>query len=152
MEFHLKERPVFRVKHENNVKNSKKLIKFLQGFGYNSGKKELFDFSDKKSIVFYADNGKKILGILHLVEFTKEVLWCNIFLVKKEFRRQGLGTSLFKEAIGYLYKNKIKNVLAISEFSDKGSRKFLKKLGFKKIGKIKHFLSGKDYNLWEYLL
>lgn len=156
MEFKLKEKPEFKIKSADSQKQKIKIFRFMDRFkeGFGGG----FYFINKgssKSInlysIFYAEETKDILGACALLNYGENLLLVYYIYVLKTLRRQGVGAAIIKAALNHASKTKIQNILSFSLVSDKEARKFLKKEGFKKAGKVKHFFNGKDCILWEYL-
>ena len=152
-----REKPVFTITSVNNIKSNRRLTDFIKIIGRNTNTKDVLYFQRNKinlsnEISTYANDRKNIFGLCIATNFTKNVIWCDIIFVDNNFRRQGIGTAIFKGLLDHAYKNHINNILTASVVSDKGTRKFIKRLGFRKVGRIKQFLNKKDYIIWEYPL
>lgn len=154
MEFRLRERPVFMIKRAAG-KGNRKLAEFLRKYGTGIDTGGVSHISGKGSrsedAVFYAEGEKGIIGACSMLGYGRGLLLCYSFSVLKEFRREGVGTALIKDVINHARAAKIHNIMFLSKTSSKEARKFLKKTGFRKIGRIKRFFGNQDYFLWEYL-
>ena len=94
----------------------------------------------------------KIIGACISELYANGLLRIDKLIVGKEYRRQGVGLMLISSIINYAKKNGIHNIQCVSLSVNKESKKFLKKAGFRKIGKLRRYLGKQDYYLWEYLL
>ncbi|EFD93043.1 MAG: GCN5-related N-acetyltransferase [Candidatus Parvarchaeum acidophilus ARMAN-5] len=155
MEFRLRERPIFKIKRTVDPRRDRKLIEFLRKHSnrINLGGISIESGSDSKygDNVFYAKGEKGIIGACSIVSYSRGLILCYNLSVLKEFRREGVGTALIRNVIDYASIEKIHNILVLSEISNKEAKKFLKKIGFRKIGKIRRLFNNKDYIMWEYL-
>ncbi|MEM0143478.1 MAG: GNAT family N-acetyltransferase [Candidatus Parvarchaeum sp.] len=164
MEFKIKERVEFEVRLEKGENGRKKIVRFLR----NSVKENIVrksedntpilkqyngeNRSSKNQLFFMAySNGGKVVGACVSEIYGKGLLRLDLLTVKKEHQRQGVGLAIIIYIISYAKKNGIHNIQCISLISDKRSKKFLKKAGFKKAGKLKKYLGKQDYYIWEYL-
>ncbi|MCL4362142.1 MAG: GNAT family N-acetyltransferase [Candidatus Parvarchaeota archaeon] len=158
MEFKIKERIAFEVKLEKSQKAREKLIKFIR-----DSESEEFDLEwhDNKrtqiKLIKYwpflsanSENGK-IIGACISDLYNEGLLRVDLLVVDSKYRRQGVGIAMLKKIIDFAKKNNIHNIQCVSLVSNKESKKFLKKAGFRKVGKLKKYLGKQDYYLWEYL-
>ena len=164
MEFKIKERINFDIKLEKDKNKLKNIIKFLRASikedpdENDESKSEYLTLYDPKKIsdlpyLFISANSDddKIIGACILEIYKKNLLKIDFFAVNKNYRRQGVGFSMLRYIIDYARKYNLYNVECISLISNKEAKKFLKKTGFKKVGKLKHYWAKQDYYLWEYL-
>ncbi|MCL4372728.1 GNAT family N-acetyltransferase [Candidatus Parvarchaeota archaeon] len=164
MEFKIKERIAFNIKLEKDKNKRKDIIKFLRAWikvdpvENNESKFEYLKFYNNKKIfdssyLFISANSDdgKIVGACALELYKKNLLKIDWLVVNKEHRRQGVGFSIIRYIIDYAKRYNLYNIECISLISNKESKKFLKKVGFKKVGKLKHYWAKQDYYLWEYL-
>lgn len=167
MEFKIKERTAFEVNLEKSEYGRKKVIKFLRNWVKlssieNNENQESYSDShyDKNQYIKPANhypifsakssNGK-IIGACVSELYQNGLLRVDLLAVDSKYRRQGIGISMLKKIIGFAQKNKIHNIQCLSLVSNKGSKKFLKKAGFRKVGKLRKYIGKQDYYLWEYL-
>ena len=94
---------------------------------------------------------KRIIGACISELYKDGLLRIDKLIVGKEYRRQGVGLMLILKVIEYAKKNNIHNIQCVSLSIDKESKKFLKKAGFRKVGKLRRYIGKQDYYLWEYL-
>ncbi|MGC8533710.1 MAG: GNAT family N-acetyltransferase [Candidatus Parvarchaeum sp.] len=167
MEFKIKERIEFEVNLEKEQNNRRKVIKFLRNFIKlssigNSKSQEsypylyqnngpIFKSADSYPILSAKSGNGKIIGACVSELYQSGLLHVNLLAVDNKYRRQGIGLSILKKIIDFARKHKIHNIQCLSLVSDKESKKFLKKAGFRKVGKLKKYIGEKDYYLWEYL-
>ncbi|MCL4391429.1 GNAT family N-acetyltransferase [Candidatus Parvarchaeota archaeon] len=165
MKFTIKERVPFKTALAQKTKDREKIIRFIRKwiasdqFENRQSKKEELEWYTpsnlKKSsyLLFSADSAdKNTLGVCSAEFYARNLIWIDWLITDSQYRRQGIGKAIIEELIEYARKNEVYNLLCDSLVSNKESRKFLKKLGFKKIGKIKKHWGKQDYYLWEYLL
>ncbi len=158
MEFKIKERMTFEVRLEKRKEGREKVIKFLTNsegneFGLEQYKNKEMPIKLIKYYPFFSANSEngKIIGACASELYGKGLLSIELLAVDNRYRRQGAGLSILKKVLDFAHKNKIHNIQCSSLVSNKESKKFLKKAGFRKVGKLKKYVGKQDYYLWEYL-
>ncbi len=164
MEFKIKERTAFDVKIENDENKRKDIIKFLKARIKedpleNSESKtaylKLYKYEKVKdnSYQLFSANSKngKLLGVCVSEIYNEHLLRIDWLAVDTQHRRQGIGFAILNYVIDYAKRHNLYNLECISLVLNKESKKFLKKAGFRKVGKLKHYWAKQDYYLWEYL-
>jgi GNAT superfamily N-acetyltransferase len=151
MEFKIDEKPVFRIREGKNIKDYKKTLKFPRS------QDSFYGFNDRGAngnylLLFATLDNNSIAGVCFAEFYSKNLLWLRQMFVMDKHRRRGIGTALVKKFISCAETKGAYNILCDSKASDKSTRKFLKKIGFRKVGKIKRHFGQKDYYLWEYVL
>ena len=110
--------------------------------------KDLKDSLKNKTVIFFALDGEKLIGMVdfHIHRLSK--LKHNAFLgglyVRKEYRGKGIGKSLTQKIIDVARAKKAKNIFSEIIETQTASIELHKKLGFKIVGKLENFL--KDGN------
>ena len=158
MEFKIKERIAFEVKLEKSEEGREKVIKFLRDseseeFDLGKYNNKRMQIKSTKYYPFFSANSEngKIIGVCASDLYDKGLLRVDLLAVDSRYRRQGVGLSMLRKVIDFAQKNNIHNIQCVSLVSNKESKKFLKKAGFRKVGKLKKYLGKQDYYLWEYL-
>ncbi len=158
MEFKIKERIAFEVKLEKSEEGREKVIKFLRDseseeFDLGKYNNKRMQIKSTKYYPFFSANSEngKIIGVCASDLYDKGLLRVDLLAVDSRYRRQGVGLSILRKVIDFAQKNNIHNIQCVSLVSNKESKKFLKKAGFRKVGKLKKYLGKQDYYLWEYL-
>ncbi|MBI4043377.1 MAG: GNAT family N-acetyltransferase [Candidatus Diapherotrites archaeon] len=72
----------------------------------------------------------------------------NGIVVKKEFRRKGLGTRLLQEMLEKLKAMEMRHVVLVVETSNEPAKNLYQKLGFKPLGVRGEPLAGKEVEEW----
>lgn len=85
----------------------------------------------------YEKDGK-IIGVIVLENPYLNTNIYNLY-VDKEHRGGGIGTELIKFAGEYARENDMHGIITHTAPENKRAQKFYKKLGFKKVGKVKNF-------------
>ncbi len=164
MEFKIRERTAFEVNLEKAENKRKNTIKFIRNWikvdllendeGKNLDLKQYTpeNMPIKQHPIFSAGlkNGK-VIGACISEFYENGLLRIDKLVVGKEYGRQGIGLALMNSVIDYAKKNGIHNIQCVSLMSNKESKKFLRKAGFRKVGKLRRYLGKQDYYLWEYL-
>jgi len=164
MEFKIKERILFEVDLERKKNRRKNIISLIRNWiktdMIENGESKNLDLKRYKSEnmpvslypIFSASlSNNKIIGACICELYGEGLLRIDNLIVRKEYRRQGVGLKLVSNVVDYAKKNKIYNMQCISLSINKESKKFLKKAGFRKVGKLRRYVGKKDYYLWEYL-
>ncbi|MCL4397140.1 GNAT family N-acetyltransferase [Candidatus Parvarchaeota archaeon] len=167
MEFKIKERIAFDVNLEESEYGRKKTIKFLRNLVKSSSIENsesqwssLDPYNDKnlnfKSMKYYPvfsakSSDGRIMGACASELYQDGLIRVDLLAVDSKYKRQGVGLSLLKKIVDFARKNKIHNIQCLSPVLNKESKKFLKKAGFRKVGKLKKYFGKQDYYLWEYL-
>ena len=88
----------------------------------------------------------KLVGCIFVEILDKPKSWIFFFVVKKEFRRRGIGTKLLKHAESHLSAD-YDMILVDLEKVDKSGLKFYKKNNFRKVAKITHWFGNRHPGL-----
>jgi ribosomal protein S18 acetylase RimI-like enzyme len=164
MEFKIRERVIFEVTLEKLENRRKKVINFIRNYikadQLENKESKNFDLKNYKpenlstntySVFSASLENNRIIGACISELYEGGLLKIDKLIVGKEYRRQGVGLMLILKVIGYAKKNGIHNIQCVSLSIDKESKKFLKKAGFRKVGKLRRYLGKQDYYIWEYL-
>ncbi len=134
---------VFELMQDKDCKNF--IITKTKTNNIEEQKKKLRSYlaQSKKNSRFYfiGLNKNEKVGIIDIYNINKEDKRCSIgYAVSNHYRKKGFGTKIVKEGLKFI-KNKLKihGCEAITDPINTPSKKILKKLGFKKIGTLKHY-------------
>jgi GNAT superfamily N-acetyltransferase len=92
---------------------------------------------DKNHLILVSTSAKEIIGVLHLIFYSDVVTGSlnshlNFLLVKKEYRKRGIGRSLLDEAVRQARKRGVNEMHVDTMFED--AARFYRRYGFKDDG------------------
>lgn len=159
MTLKIKERTVFAVRPVHGKKGGEKALNFMKKgvCPENTGKgPDLYDTANRSGrahFLFAAYSEKNdLLGVCSISLHTGGIIWLNMLVVDKKYKRQGIATGMLRYLLSdYAVKNSVHKLQCDSSVDNKDARKFLKKSGFRKVGKMRRHWGKQDYYLWEYL-
>ena len=116
---------------------------FLDFFGNKAGSEyyKAFTFKEKKYL-FAAWDGQKIAGTIKL-RINQSVASIGAFVVKKEYRKKGIGAKLLEKCEAVAKKNKCKKIWLWTAPTMPAYR-FYKEQGYKEEARLKKHFGGKD--------
>lgn len=126
----------------NDLENIKDILesKFDDFWNYNILKEELESKNSKYIVAFYKD---EIVGFAGLKITCDEADIMNI-VVKKAYRKKGIGTILFNNLTSICKENKIKTLFLEVNEDNSPAISLYKKMGFKQISVRKNYYKNKN--------
>ncbi len=106
----------------------------------------------KDLIMTVAKSNGKIIGFGSVWRSMGGVGWADWTMVHKKYRREGIGTALWKFKINIAKKLGIHKIMADSLVINKEGNKFAKAHGLRKIAILRKHWFGQDYCLWQQIL